>query len=297
MKNKYTIKAVSMTCGVKPQTLRVWESRYSAFNPLRSENGRRLYSDMDVKKASLLAKLIKKGQSISTIANLDVPKLEQILANSTFEIEPKLDAKLSSLYRAIDELEIEKFASELHRLQSSMGVREFLLDCILPILRDIGVFVVQGKYTITQEHVISTLIRSQLSQISSTNNASQATEIVFATPEGNRHDLSIYIADILTKYYGLKTFNLGAAHPSQSLAHALNIMQKPYLVLGVLSTDIWNYEKAMDEYLKALDLHLKFEVDVILGGGYEIELSHFKNIKNVLFMNDFDKYDKWLRRF
>lgn len=297
MKNKYTIKAVSLSCGVKPQTLRVWESRYCAFEPERSDNGRRLYSDHDVEKAVLLAKLISRGRAISKIAHLDIDELDEILSRSKAnKVETQLNDKLSGLYCSMETLKIDKFACELKRIQSSMGVREFLLTIILPILRDIGDFVLSGKYTVTQEHVISTLIRSQLSQIQITNIDTKHQEIIFATPEGNRHDLSIYIADILAKYYNIKTFNLGAAHPAKSLAHALNILEKPFLVLGVLSTDVWSYERDMDKFLKKLDKELTYPMSVILGGGYKIDLSQFKNIKDVKFMSDFNKYDKWLER-
>jgi DNA-binding transcriptional MerR regulator len=68
----YRIGAVSKTTGIPVSTLRIWETRYGAFSPVKTEGKQRLFAEHDVSKALLLKQLSQNGHGISTIANLDL---------------------------------------------------------------------------------------------------------------------------------------------------------------------------------------------------------------------------------
>src|SRR6478735_1146247 len=78
----YRIGAVSRLAEVPVSTLRVWERRYSAFRPAKSERQHRLYSEADVIKARLLRQLTGAGHGIGTIAHLDANRLQPMLAQA-----------------------------------------------------------------------------------------------------------------------------------------------------------------------------------------------------------------------
>lgn len=65
--------------GVPVPTLRVWEARYGAFSPAKSQGRHRLYNDIDVLRAGLLRQLTESGHAISTIAHLDAAALSDLL--------------------------------------------------------------------------------------------------------------------------------------------------------------------------------------------------------------------------
>lgn len=75
----HRIGAVAALSGVPVSTLRVWESRYGAFEPDKTEGRHRLYGEDDVLRASLLKQLTQAGHAISTIATLDAHRLGQLL--------------------------------------------------------------------------------------------------------------------------------------------------------------------------------------------------------------------------
>ena len=75
----YRIGAVSKLSGVPVPTLRIWQTRYSAFSPTTSQGQHRLYNDEDLRKAALLKTLIGQGHGIRLIAGLANPQLEQLL--------------------------------------------------------------------------------------------------------------------------------------------------------------------------------------------------------------------------
>lgn len=76
---QYRIGAVSSLSGVPVPTLRVWESRYGAFQPAKTDGSHRLYQDDDVLRATLLRQLTEAGHAISTVARLDATALSGLL--------------------------------------------------------------------------------------------------------------------------------------------------------------------------------------------------------------------------
>jgi len=75
----YRISAVSKLTGIPPETLRIWEYRYSIIQPTRSPSGTRIYNESDIHHLSLLKQLVDNGDSIGNLAALSTRKLEERL--------------------------------------------------------------------------------------------------------------------------------------------------------------------------------------------------------------------------
>ena len=269
MEKRFSIKVISDSCGIKPHTLRVWEQRYGVFKPERSDSGQRIYNEYDLKKAKLLARLVEQGHSISSLANYDLEELQKMLETHSNYIESQNlllhKAKTEKLLKYLLDYQTEQVVSELQHLRMTYGAKEFIFNIILPTIREIGILTTQGKYTVTQEHIISTIIRDQLSQLYLPNIGDKRQQVALATPEGNLHELAIIIAEILCRINRVPTRYLGAAHPPECLSEALNALGCPNLILGVLSSDQWVYQRDIVDYLTKLDLKLTEEVSIILG--------------------------------
>lgn len=78
----HRIGSVSRLAETPVTTLRVWERRYGAFRPAKSDGQHRLYTEADVIKARLLRQLTQAGHGIGTIAHLDADRLQQMLAQA-----------------------------------------------------------------------------------------------------------------------------------------------------------------------------------------------------------------------
>lgn len=76
----HTIGVVSRQTGIHPETLRVWEKRYQLVVPTRTDTGRRVYSDADLYRLSLVKQLVNQGYPPSGLAHLTVEKLRERLA-------------------------------------------------------------------------------------------------------------------------------------------------------------------------------------------------------------------------
>jgi len=298
MSEKFGIRVISNACGVLPHTVRAWEQRYSIFKPERSSNGQRLYDNQDLNKARLIAKLLNQGHSISRLAHHCYSELELMLKKestpndkSDFLEHQNINKKL---LLALSSYEIDEVLAELQHLRISFGAKEFIFNTILPTMRTVGKLVQKGKYSVTQEHIISTIIRDQLSQIYLPSLGAKSKEVALATPEGNLHELAIIIADIICRANRFPTRYLGAAHPAQSLAEALNILKCPTLVLGALSSDKWDYENHIIPYLQLIDQSINYKLKVIIGGGFELNFPDFLNIKEIFVAKSFHSFQNYL---
>ena len=78
------------------------------------------------------------------------------------------------------------------------------------------------------------------------------------------------------------------------MGDALNGIKPPHLILGVLSSDKWCYEKEIAHYLKQIDERLDFQLMVFLGGGFPVKLPQFRKIRDVVFLESFEKLEKQL---
>ncbi|MFZ9015025.1 MAG: MerR family transcriptional regulator [Alphaproteobacteria bacterium] len=68
--------------GLSQHVLRIWEKRYGAVEPERSESDRRLYREVDINRLSMLKALVDCGQAIGSIAGLHDDELERRVRQS-----------------------------------------------------------------------------------------------------------------------------------------------------------------------------------------------------------------------
>lgn len=127
----FRIGAVSKTTGIPVSTLRIWETRYGAFSPVKTEGKQRLFEEGDVSKAILLKQLSNEGHAISAIAGLDLERLRR-MSNLQNSARSKLGVKGDAVTLAVvglslaNRIESKKFTSGLQ--QHRIKVTDVLVD-------------------------------------------------------------------------------------------------------------------------------------------------------------------------
>lgn len=127
----FRIGAVSKATGIPVSTLRIWETRYGAFSPVKTEGKQRMFEELDVSKAILLKQLSSEGHAISAIAGLDVNQLRSLsnLQNST-HLKPRAQDEPVTLavvgLSLANRIESKKFASGL--MHNRIKVTGVLVD-------------------------------------------------------------------------------------------------------------------------------------------------------------------------
>ena len=298
MGNKFSINVMSNATGVMPHTIRTWEKRYQVFTPGRSEGGQRLYSETDLDKAKLIVALIDQGHTISSLAKYSLKNLRSLLGHNNREDSESekvfTSVEIKKLLKHLGNFDIDLVASGMQHLRLSIGVKEFIFKIVLPVMHEIEKLALKGVYSISQEHIITTIVSDQLHQINLANEGPNCNRFALATPVGNLHDLPIMIAEIICHANRVPTNYLGASHPADCLGEAVNALKCKTIVMGVISSVQWNYEKDIVKYLQSIDKYLNNTVEIILGGGYKIDFPDFENIGNIKFISSFEDFDKML---
>lgn len=289
---------MSTATGVMPHTIRTWEKRYQVFTPGRSEGGQRLYSETDLDKAKLIVALIDQGHTISSLAKYSLKNLRSLLGHNNREDSESekvfTSVEIKKLLKHLGNFDIDLVASGMQHLRLSIGVKEFIFKIVLPVMHEIEKLALKGVYSISQEHIITTIVSDQLHQINLANEGPNCNRFALATPVGNLHDLPIMIAEIICHANRVPTNYLGASHPADCLGEAVNALKCKTIVMGVISSVQWNYEKDIVKYLQSIDKSLNNTVEIILGGGYKIDFPDFENIGNIKFISSFEDFDKML---
>src|SRR6188508_411743 len=76
---QHSIKFAARKSGLTPHVIRIWEKRYDAVSPDRTDTNRRLYSEAEIERLTLLRAATHAGHSIGNIARLPVEKLRELV--------------------------------------------------------------------------------------------------------------------------------------------------------------------------------------------------------------------------
>jgi len=94
----YGIGTVARLTGLKPDTLRVWERRYSLGASQKSETGRRQYTQADLEHLQLVSALLSSGSRIGEIASSERKTLERLVEACTDKSRTQVAKKPSVVF-------------------------------------------------------------------------------------------------------------------------------------------------------------------------------------------------------
>ena len=273
MDNKYTIKLISNRTGLSPQLIRTWEKRYNAITPQRTETKRRLYSESDLEKLMLLKRATAMGLAISTVAQLSIEELSKLVDNRTVKtsgdevnqiVNEAADFHLRKCVQAIHLFDYAGLESALLTASSSLGQQPFIEQVIHPLIVHTGQCWMEGEYSISQEHMVSTIIRSILGSILVSGRVnSEGPTLLVTTPSRQLHELGALITAVTALSIGWQVVYLGPNLPVEEIANALTKYQADAVALSiifpvgdaVLHTDLQRFRKIIG-----------YDLPVIIGG-------------------------------
>lgn len=243
----YPIRDVARMTGLSLDTLRAWERRYDAVVPGRNDRGR-LYSDADVSRLKQLAQLVGRGHAIGTIAGLKDDELARLLEGAdahTDLSEPATVASFEPLTSALNRYDLDAIESILNRYAVMLPPRDLVFAVILPLLQEVGRRWEGGNLRPAQEHLVSAIVRNVLGGLLRTTGRQGASpKIVFATPAGERHELGLLCAALLTASAGYGVVYLGADLPAEDIAHAATTAGAHVVMLSLTTPGAVNRAEA-----------------------------------------------------
>jgi DNA-binding transcriptional MerR regulator/methylmalonyl-CoA mutase cobalamin-binding subunit len=226
----HSLRVVTQRTGLTTHVVRIWEKRYGAVKPKRTATNRRLYSDAEIERLTLLRLATAAGHSIGGIANLPLERLKTLVAEAEpdglrargggniFSLEQSFQ---ESCLSAVKQMDARRFEEALQRALIALGHQGLLQRVIAPLSQTIGEQWRNGGVTAAHEHFLTASLKVFLGQMAKQfATAENAPGIIVATPAGQLHELGALLANTAAAHLGWRTVYLGASLPAAEIAGA-----------------------------------------------------------------------------
>lgn len=230
------IQLASKLSGLSQHVIRIWERRYSALSPSRTDTNRRMYCDEAVKRLKLLKILTENGHRIGGVARLgttdleelarsvqvipadpttSVPAADLIKQNQPEEPEHYIEASIAASKR----YDCEGLRRVLLQARLQLGQRGMLHQVVCPLVVQLGSKWQQGGLRPSHEHIATAVIRELLlTPVPGCQTPAHAPELVVATPAGELHEMGALIVAATARDMGWYVTYLGPNLPVEEIA-------------------------------------------------------------------------------
>jgi DNA-binding transcriptional MerR regulator len=272
----YSIKIAAERSGLSAHVIRVWEKRYQAIVPERTESGRRLYKASHIDRLKRLRTLTQSGHSIGQVAHLSDAQLNELAAEepaAAAPIPPPVEspvrdrtpeAIVERCLEAVTGLNPQALESELRRASLQFDHANLISRIIEPLMATIGQRWREGTLRIASEHLASVVVRSFIDSIRTALRVSDdAPHLLVTTPRGQMHELGALFVAALAATEGWNTTYLGCNIPAGDIAVAAQRQEVRAVALSI----VYSVDKnTLREELHQLRQHLGSSAVIIAGG-------------------------------
>lgn len=275
LKNRHPIQVVARRTGLTPDVLRVWERRYSVVEPERSESGRRLYSDADVAKLSMLSRAVSAGRRISRVSKLSEPELVRLVeeddaaairARETTRVSLEGDpsAHYEQALDAVQHFDARKLEATLMRAAIALSASTLIDDVAAPLMQEIGARWHNGQLSPAHEHLASAVLRNVLERLTSACDPSPgAPVLVVGTPANQVHEFGALFVAVAAASEGWRVIYLAPNLPAADLARCAAEAEADAVALSLVFPDD---DPAVSEELALLRDSVGSRLPILVGG-------------------------------
>jgi DNA-binding transcriptional MerR regulator/methylmalonyl-CoA mutase cobalamin-binding subunit len=233
---RYSIKIASERSGVSTHLIRMWEKRYGALSPDRTETNRRLYSDENVERLSMLHSCTQAGHRIGNVATLPTDTLRQLAQESAGRTAKDdgatppealsaaaqtLPPEVVEAFKAVENMDVDALQRSLDKASLALGYQGMLTKIVVPLMQNIGRLWCEGELTGAYEHFASSALRTYLlGQVQSYAASRSSPAIITVTPAGQLHEFGAVITAAAAGSAGWHVIHLGSSLPAAEIAGA-----------------------------------------------------------------------------
>lgn len=296
----YPIRAASRMTGITVDSIRAWERRYEAVVPRRVKGGR-LYSESDIQRLRLLKRAVDHGHSIGQIAGLDTDDLQQ-LPLGRHSVNAVLDTDnddtgrdIETILSYIDDYDMMGADKIMGKLASLLTPRDFVHQVVAPMMNFVGQSWKDGRLSVAQEHMISSLMRNILGTLIRLHAKEQNhVRLVFTTPSGELHEFGILISAMLAIAGGLGVIYLGPNLPASEAVRAVKKTRARALIMSASGVTGKDTDKI--DMLLEIREGIPENVDMVVGGRMIRNMKRKLHTNNIKFVDDFSAFEEYLKQ-
>ncbi|RZM29118.1 MAG: MerR family transcriptional regulator [Pedobacter sp.] len=285
---KYSISDLEQLSGVQTHTIRIWERRYNALEPMRSAGNTRFYDDNHLRRLLNIVGLSKTGLKISQVCALSDAEVDHLLKD---EIDKTISndlqfeyciSKLLNYGMSYNEADLDQLIS---KCIGDYGMTSTYKNVIYPLLVRLGLMWRREHICPAQEHFLSNIIRQKM--FVAINElpvkSGQGPVWLLFLPEDEDHDIGLLFANYTLRLMGHKVLFLGAKVPFESVKDAVANNDVDHLLLFMVRSrpvSVANeYLSRLSNDFKDLSIHVAGNTRLISELQMSSNVSWFKNIE------------------
>ena len=261
-----SIGEVELETGLSKDTLRVWERRYGFPAPARDINDQRVYPEEQIQRLRIIRRLMDAGLRPGKIVGLPLEQLNAVVAPVPAikaTANDPVDWSQGSL-QLIKSHRADKLRQQLTQLLLQLGLRQFILDVLVPLNALVGNAWLRGAIEIFEEHLYTAQVQNLLQHaLGAIPPSSLAPRVLLTTLPGEEHQLGMLMAQAFFAIEGAQCVSLGIQTPPSDILKAVDAHRVD--IVG-LSCTAANPTRATHAQLAALRENLDVRVELWVGG-------------------------------
>ncbi|RYE39161.1 MAG: MerR family transcriptional regulator, partial [Sphingobacteriales bacterium] len=251
---RYSISDLEQLSGVQTHTIRIWERRYNALEPMRSAGNTRFYDDNHLRRLLNIVSLSKTGLKISQVCALSEAEVDKLLKediDNTRSSDAKFEYHISQLLNyglAYNEADFDLLISKCIR---DYGMAESYKRIIYPLLVRLGLMWRRDHICPAQEHFLSNIIRQKIF-VAIENLPARRDDSpcwLLFLPEDEDHDIGLIFANYMLRLNNQKVIYLGSKVPISSVETVFSTIHVDHVLLFMIRARM---EDASQKYINQL---------------------------------------------
>ena len=290
--NTFSISQLEQFSGIKVYTIRIWEQRYNALEPHRSEGNTRYYDNNHLRRLLNIVSLMGGEHKISQICSMNDAELFQHVGELLKKEVAKDKSKeyfISQLISAGIGYDEAYFTKVFTNAVQRFGMRDTYVLIIQPLLLRVGLMWSNNSIPPEQEHFISNLLVQKfyaaIDKLPSHNNSNDSWLLFL--PENEFHELSLLFSYYLIRSSGRKVVYLGSNVPFETLSSAIQETNPSNLHFFLVHNDVPQH---CQKYLDTLSAKTK-SMNIYISGNEKLlsQLKVSKKIRKLATVEDLEK--------
>lgn len=252
--NNFSISQLAQYSGLKPHTIRIWEQRYNALQPSRSEGNTRYYDDNQLRRLLNIVTLSATGHKISDLCIMKDTQLFKLIQEHNIETESFQHGyyinRLVAAAMTFDEISFEKiFAHCLLRF----SMQEVYIKIVYVLMQRMGMLWAADVIPPAKEHFVSNLLRQKFFTAIDALAAPKYHDQVWICflPENEFHEVGLLFATYLIRLSGRRVIYLGSNLPWNSLSGAVKETKATHLLTFFVKKNTNEYYEEVFNLLKS----------------------------------------------
>ena len=287
--DQFSISQLAQFSGIKAHTIRIWEQRYDALQPHRSEGNTRYYDGLQLRRLLNIVSLSRSNFKVSQLCTMTDEELFKLQEDYYQEAIHDKDyeffiSQLVSAGMNYEELSFDKFFS--HCLLR-FGLKKTYIEVLYPVLNRVGLMWSRDQIPPAQEHFISNLLRQKLfTAVDGLIPETDSEDVwMLFLPENEFHEIGLLFASYFIRSAGKKVIYLGPNVPLASVESAVKDTKASRLLTFFVHRD---FPENIDSYLNELKRRTNF-CEIYVAASEEMAGDSAQPVKWLHTVEDFEE--------